>query len=215
MHTDGQLRAAHLILGYTPISKAFQAPKCVIKAHDPRLPRISVAVEGFLLPEGTTIPQGTLVTQPIHPSQLVPVGIPTVPFSTKITPGEAASSHSTVKEEEEEIVEVADSEDEFEVFNQPYSPEDSTSILGTSTQISKAIIEELDDMGIQRKIKPSLKDVLEGADKGHKVQEPPKELRSRTQEKGADKGPEARLPPPPPSSQTQCTNAADLKRKRD
>ena len=31
VHSDGQLRAAHLILSYTPISKTFQAPKCVIK----------------------------------------------------------------------------------------------------------------------------------------------------------------------------------------
>ena len=46
---DGQLRAAHPILGITPISRAFQAPKCVIKAHDPRLCCINVAVEGFLL----------------------------------------------------------------------------------------------------------------------------------------------------------------------
>lgn len=37
VHSDGQLRAAHLILGYTPISSSFQAPKCVIKARDPRL----------------------------------------------------------------------------------------------------------------------------------------------------------------------------------
>ena len=34
---DDQLRVAHLILDITPISCAFQAPKCVIKAHDPRL----------------------------------------------------------------------------------------------------------------------------------------------------------------------------------
>ena len=43
---DGQLRAAHLILGYTPISFAFQAPKCVIRARNPRLQRISVAYKG-------------------------------------------------------------------------------------------------------------------------------------------------------------------------
>ena len=49
---DGQLRVAHLILRITPISHAFQAPKCVIKAHNPGLHRISVAVEGFLLLEG-------------------------------------------------------------------------------------------------------------------------------------------------------------------
>ena len=40
-HSDGQLRAVHLILGYTPISKIFQASKCVIKTKDPHLHRIS------------------------------------------------------------------------------------------------------------------------------------------------------------------------------
>ena len=40
---DGQLWAAHLILGYTPFSFAFQAPKYVIKARDLRLHRINVA----------------------------------------------------------------------------------------------------------------------------------------------------------------------------
>ena len=34
VHSDGQLRVAHLILNYTPISKSFQASKCVIKAKD-------------------------------------------------------------------------------------------------------------------------------------------------------------------------------------
>ena len=33
--TDGQLRVAHLILGYTPLSSNFQASKCVIRARDP------------------------------------------------------------------------------------------------------------------------------------------------------------------------------------
>ena len=36
---DGQLRAAHLILGYTPLSFGFQAPKCMIRARDPQLHR--------------------------------------------------------------------------------------------------------------------------------------------------------------------------------
>ena len=83
---DGQLRAAHLILGITPISRAFQAPKCVIKAHDPRLRHISVVVEGFLFPEGVLIPEGTFSTQPIlfpgpttegtQSSTPIPEGIP-------------------------------------------------------------------------------------------------------------------------------------------
>ena len=37
LHTDGQLRVAHVILGYKPISSRFQSPKYVIKAKDPRL----------------------------------------------------------------------------------------------------------------------------------------------------------------------------------
>ena len=60
---DSQLRAAHLILEYTPISHAFQAPRCVIKAKYPRLHRISVAYEGFVVPEGIPLPENTPFTQ--------------------------------------------------------------------------------------------------------------------------------------------------------
>ena len=55
---DNQLRAAHLILGYTPLSHTFQVPKCVIKARDPCIHRINIAVEGFLLPEGASLLEG-------------------------------------------------------------------------------------------------------------------------------------------------------------
>ena len=60
IHDDGQLQASHLILGYKLISSGFQAPKCVIRAKDPHLHRISVAVPGFLLPERASVPEGTL-----------------------------------------------------------------------------------------------------------------------------------------------------------
>ena len=62
---DDQLWAAHLILGYTPISFAFQAPKYVIRARDPRLHRISVAYPGFIVPEGIPLPQYTSRTGPL------------------------------------------------------------------------------------------------------------------------------------------------------
>ena len=68
---DGQLRAVHLILGYTPISRAFQAPRCVIKARDPRLHRISVAYKGFMVPEGVSIPKSTPFTQPLPVATLL------------------------------------------------------------------------------------------------------------------------------------------------
>ena len=96
---DNQLREAYLILGYMPISHAFQAPKCVIKAHDPRLRRICVGVEGFLLLEGASILEG------------VPLAGP-------------SSSHLVIEEEDEfevekkeEFIELDSSEDEFEVFD--------------------------------------------------------------------------------------------------
>ena len=112
-----------MILNYEPISKSFQAPKCVIKAKDPQLHQISVVVLGFLIIGA--IPEGTLATDPI------PKGIPKVALPPQYTAEEATSSHPTVtKEEEEEVVEVSDSEDEFEVYNQPLSPEASTGDLG-------------------------------------------------------------------------------------
>ena len=67
---DGQLRAALLILEYKPISRAFQAPRCVIKARDPRLHHISVAYEGFMVLKGIPILKGTPFTQPLSVATL-------------------------------------------------------------------------------------------------------------------------------------------------
>ena len=75
---DGQLRAAHLILGYNPISRAFQTPSCVIKAKDPRLRRISVAYEGVHSPLRRSSPQifpahrTTACCQPCSSSNIFP-----------------------------------------------------------------------------------------------------------------------------------------------
>lgn len=55
-HKDSQLCAAHIILGYTPISTRFQFLKHVIKGKNPWLVRVNVAIHGFLsipLPKGT------------------------------------------------------------------------------------------------------------------------------------------------------------------
>ena len=99
VHTDGQLRATHLILGYDPLSSSFQEPKCVIKARDPCLHQINVAVLGFLVPGP------------------VPTGIQQVklPFQSAAKE-EATPSQPTIKGEEQ-VVEFSNSKDEFEVFN--------------------------------------------------------------------------------------------------
>ena len=98
----------------------------MIKAKDPWLYRISVAYEGFIVPEGIPIPKGTPFTQPLF------VGTPSV---------EASSSQSVLLEEEEDkeneeeehpegALALSDSSDRFEVFNQPLSPENTSANLG-------------------------------------------------------------------------------------
>ena len=119
VHDDGQLQAAHIILGYKPISSGFQAPKCVIKAKDPRLHCISVAVPSFLLLEGAPVPKGTFSTQPVWESDLfiqsVSEGIPRVDLPFQHTASASGSSQPTDKEEE--VVEVLEFKGEFEAFN--------------------------------------------------------------------------------------------------
>ena len=138
---DGQLRAAHLILGYTPLSFAFQASKCVIRARDPRLHRISVAYERFIVPEGIPLPQYTSRIEPL--------------FLASVSAG-TSSSLPTLREKEikgrkekkkgeEEVVAVSESSDDFRIFDQPISPE-----------------EDPVEIGIQRKPQKSLLELMEG-----------------------------------------------------
>ena len=156
LHEDGQLRTAHLILGYKPISISFQAPKCVIKAKDPRQHCISIAVLGFLLPKGILILEGALVTQPILE------GNPKVAPSSQHPTSEATSSQPTnkegdeeVEEKEKEIADISDSNNLYKEFNQPSSPVTSTGVLGQSSPPQSSSFEGVgplsDEMGIQRK----------------------------------------------------------------
>ena len=129
----GQLRAAHLILGYTPLSLTFQTPKYVIKAHDPRLHRISVAYQGFIVLEGVPILEGTPRTQPLFMATSLIGASSSQPVLEEV---EERKEEEEEEEEEslEEVVDLLDSSDEFEVFNQTPPPENI-----------------LDEMGVQRK----------------------------------------------------------------
>ena len=136
--SDGQLRATHLILGYTPISFAFQAPRCVIRAKDPRLHRISVAYEGFVVPEGILLPRYSPLSQPLPVATLASGATSLPPPILQVEEKEEA------EQEEEGFVDLTESTDDFEVFNQ-LSP-------------TKDVPEE---MGIQRKHQRSLQELLE------------------------------------------------------
>ena len=99
VHSDGQLKTTHLILGYTPISKSLQVPKCVIKAKDSRLHRISVVVSSFLS------------TDPILE------GILKIALPSQYAVKEEATSSQPSNKEGEGIVKVSDSKDDSEIFN--------------------------------------------------------------------------------------------------
>ena len=84
----------------------------MIRAKNPRLHRISDAYEGFVVPEGVPLPRNSPLTQPILVA-ILSAGVPSL------------SPILQVKEEEEEeqgeegFVDLTESIDEFEVFNQP------------------------------------------------------------------------------------------------
>ena len=107
---DDQLRAAHLILGYKPISRAFQVPRCVIRAKDPRLHRISVVYKGFIVLEGIPLPRNTPLTQPL-PVATLSAGVPSP------SPILQVEEEEEEEQKEEGFVDLTKSTDEFEIFN--------------------------------------------------------------------------------------------------
>ena len=133
--SDGQLRAAHLILRYTPISRAFQAPRCVIRARDPRLHKINVAYEGFIVSQGIPHPRYSPLTESLPVTTLAAraTSSPPPPPILQVEEEEEA------EQEEEDFVDLTESTDDYEVFNQPLPPQDVP-----------------EDMGIQRKPQRSL-----------------------------------------------------------
>ena len=135
---DGQLRVAHIILGDTPISRAFQAPKCVIRARDPRFHHISVAYEGFMVPEGIPILEGTPFTQPLVVATLS-VGISSSPLVLQ------EEEEEEEEKEEEGFVDLIDSLDEFEAFNQPQSPKSLQEEMGIQRKPQKSLMELIED----------------------------------------------------------------------
>ena len=132
--SDGQLRAAHLILGYTPISRTFQAPRCMIRARDPRLSRISVDYEGLVVPQGIPFPRYSPLTEPL-PVTTLTVGAASSPPPPRFQ----VEEEEEVEQEEEGFVDLTLPTDDYEVFNQP-SPSQNVP----------------EDMGIQRKSQRSL-----------------------------------------------------------
>ena len=113
----------------------------MIRARDPRLHRISVAYEGFIVPEGIPLPQYTPRTEPLFVASVsAGTSSPSPPLRKK------GIKRGRKKERgEEPVVTVSESSDDFGVLDQPTSPE-----------------EDPNEMGIQRKPQKSLLELMEG-----------------------------------------------------
>ena len=95
----------------------------MVRAKDPRLHRISVAYEGFVVPEGVPLLTSTPFTQPL-PIATLSAGVPSP--SPILQEGEEEEE----EQEEEGFVDLIKSTDEFEVFNQPSSSKNLPDEMG-------------------------------------------------------------------------------------
>ena len=82
----------------------------MIRAKDPRLHRISVAYEEFIVPEGIPLPRNKPLTKPL-PVATLSVGVP--------SPSPILQIEEEEKEEQKEegFVDLTESTDEFKIFN--------------------------------------------------------------------------------------------------
>ena len=111
MSEDGQLRAAHLILDYEPLSRIFQDVGQAIRARSSRLARIDISKLGFLAqrdlpPVVLLVPQNLLLAALPFPQIL--------PEAAAILEEEIASSRLSLEEEIDKF--------HFEEENNPRAP---------------------------------------------------------------------------------------------
>ena len=110
----------------------------MIRAKDPRFRKISVAYEGFVVPQGIPLPRYSPLTEPLPVTSLAAAATSPSP------PVFQVEEEEEVEQEEEGFVDLTSATDDYEVFNQS-SP---------SPNIPE-------DMGIKRKPQRSLQELLE------------------------------------------------------
>ena len=109
----------------------------MIRAKDPRLHKISVTYEGFVVPQGVPLPRYSPLTEPLPVTGLAAA-------ATSYPPIYQVEEEEEVEREEEGFVDLTLLTDDYEVFNQS-SPSPNVP----------------EDMGIQRKPQRSLQELLE------------------------------------------------------
>ena len=109
----------------------------MIRATDPQLHRISVAYEGFVVPQGIPLPRYPPLTEPL-PVATLTAGAASSP------PVFQVEEEEEVEQEEEGFVDLTLPIDDYEVFDQLLPPQKAP-----------------EKMGIQRKPQRSLQELLE------------------------------------------------------
>ena len=109
----------------------------MIRAKDPRLHRISVAYEVFVVPQGVPLPRYSPLTEPLPVANLAVATISSPPVFQ-------VEEEEEVEQEEEGFVDLTLPTNDYEVFNQ-----------------SSPSLNVPEDMGIQRKPQRSLQELLE------------------------------------------------------
>ena len=82
----------------------------MIRAKDPRLHRISVAYEGFVVPQGIPLPRYSPLTEPLPITGLAAA-------ATSYPPIYQVEEEEEVEREEEGFVDLTLLTDDYEVFN--------------------------------------------------------------------------------------------------
>ena len=108
------------------------------RAKDPWLRRISVAYEGFIVPQGVPLPRYSPLTERLPVASLAVAATYSPP-----PPVFQVEEEEEVEQEEEGFVDLTSATDDYEVFNQS-TPSSNTP----------------EDMGIQRKPQRSLQELL-------------------------------------------------------
>ena len=83
----------------------------MIRARDPRLHRINVAYEGFVVPQGIPLPQYSPLTEPLPVAGLAAAATSSLPVFQ-------VEEEEEVEQEEKGFVDLTLPTDDYEVFNQ-------------------------------------------------------------------------------------------------
>ena len=196
MNDDGQLRAAHLILDYEPLSRTFLDVGNSIRANDYRLARIDISRPGFLAshnlpPVDHPIPQGIpFAAQPFRQVLLA-----------QAVAEEGVASSSSLEEEidrfrfEEEAIVISEAEEEADEYSCIQIPAPIITYVGDSSDNKEE--------KMAPKTGPSLRELMKGRNKA-----------SSPQEKSKSKPPVNPSPPPQLPANLELKSNPDLRRKR-